>query len=303
MCVGSLLLGGVRWKPRWRVQLFGLSWCVESPMLRRQYPEKLLLSLTSFLSAMVRGVSLSGFDLAVFGTLGSVRSSLCAVSLSLVCLELEFPLRRRGCDTTYPSVGVGCCSTGLVSFFYITLVAAYVTTPDFCSSVELLVALGFEFHTTGGGWEALSSSIEVVKLSEDGTNQLEQRCGEAKITKVWSHVLSKVSSPFGNAPLASITVSASSDLSSDEPLNSIPSRVPVSASARSDDQPQPVRERQPKQSRPNKPNPIASSQLAIPKQPARDLEAASSRPFEVHLGGPVFYNLQNKGNPNSENMN
>ncbi|KAF3574750.1 hypothetical protein F2Q69_00063059 [Brassica cretica] len=59
------------------------------------------------------------------------------------------------------------------------------------------------------------------------------------------------------------------DLSSDEPLNSILSRVPVSASARSDDQPQPVRERQPRRSRPNKPNPIASSQLAIPKQPAR----------------------------------
>ncbi|KAF3559755.1 hypothetical protein F2Q69_00012157 [Brassica cretica] len=59
------------------------------------------------------------------------------------------------------------------------------------------------------------------------------------------------------------------DLSSDEPLNSIPSRVPVSASARSDDQPQLGRERQPRRSRPNKPNPIASSQLAIPKQPAR----------------------------------
>ncbi|KAF3591201.1 hypothetical protein DY000_02027042 [Brassica cretica] len=59
------------------------------------------------------------------------------------------------------------------------------------------------------------------------------------------------------------------DLSSDEPLNSIPSRVPVSTLARSDDQPQPVRERQPRRSRPNKPNPIASSQLAIPKQPAR----------------------------------
>lgn len=66
------------------------------------------------------------------------------------------------------------------------------------------MALGFEFHTTGGGWEALSSSIEVVKLSGDGTNQLEQRCGEAKITKVWSHVLSKVSSPFGNAPLGQV---------------------------------------------------------------------------------------------------
>ncbi|KAF3529636.1 hypothetical protein DY000_02043855 [Brassica cretica] len=59
------------------------------------------------------------------------------------------------------------------------------------------------------------------------------------------------------------------DLSSDEPLNSIPSRVPVTTSARSNDQPQLVRERQPRRSRPNKPNLIASSQLAIPKQPAR----------------------------------
>lgn len=47
-----------------------------------------------------------------------------------------------------------------------------------------------------------SPSTDIAKLSGvGGINQLEQRCGEAKITKTWSHVLSKVSSPFGNAAL------------------------------------------------------------------------------------------------------
>ena len=38
---------------------------------------------------------------------------------------------------------------------------------------------------------------QFAKLSEDGINHLV----EAKITKAWSHVLSKVSSTFGNALL------------------------------------------------------------------------------------------------------
>ncbi|KAF3539999.1 hypothetical protein F2Q69_00025164 [Brassica cretica] len=84
-----------------------------------------------------------------------------------------------------------------------------------------------------------------------------------------SNKFSEILKSFYNIHNQALPSQLHPDLSSDEPLNSIPSRVPVTASARSDDQPQPVRERQPRRSRPNKPNPIASSQLAIPKQPAR----------------------------------
>lgn len=31
-------------------------------------------------------------------------------------------------------------------------------------------------------------STEFAKFSEDGINQLEQRCGETNISKTWSHV-------------------------------------------------------------------------------------------------------------------
>ncbi|WZZ53262.1 hypothetical protein YC2023_053369 [Brassica napus] len=53
--------------------------------------------------------------------------------------------------------------------------------------------------TAGGSWEAWLPSTEFAKLSGSGINQLEQCCGEAKITKTWSNVISKVPPPFGNA--------------------------------------------------------------------------------------------------------
>ncbi|WZZ63273.1 hypothetical protein YC2023_063380 [Brassica napus] len=54
--------------------------------------------------------------------------------------------------------------------------------------------------TAGGSWEASFSLTQFAKLFGGGINHLEHRCGEANITKAWSHGSSKVSSLFGNAP-------------------------------------------------------------------------------------------------------
>ena len=48
----------------------------------------------------------------------------------------------------------------------------------------------------------------VCRAVRGGINQLEQRSGEANIIKTWSHVSSKVSSPFGNALRGQANVSA-----------------------------------------------------------------------------------------------
>lgn len=53
--------------------------------------------------------------------------------------------------------------------------------------------------TAGGSWEASFSLTQFAKLFGGGINHLEHRCGEANITKAWSHGSSKVSSLFGNA--------------------------------------------------------------------------------------------------------
>ncbi|KAG5415101.1 hypothetical protein IGI04_002668, partial [Brassica rapa subsp. trilocularis] len=52
-------------------------------------------------------------------------------------------------------------------------------------------------------------STDIAKLSGVDTNQLEQRCGKAKITKMLSRASSKVPAPFGNATLGQAPASGS----------------------------------------------------------------------------------------------